>query len=68
MHNDRYRNEIAKLIAKSSGWMVEETPILNKPLSKNEIVDLVRKDCARGVDGLPVMHSVPTRITKKIKL
>jgi hypothetical protein len=63
-----YKNEISKLIAKSLGWMIEEAPIRYGKLSPNEIVKLVRKDCARGVDGLPVMHSVPTRITKKIKL
>jgi len=48
--------------------MVEETPMRDGKLSKNEIVDLVRKDCARGADGRPVLHSGPTRITKKIKL
>jgi len=55
----RYKSEIAKLIAKSLGWMVEETPMRDGKLSKNEIIELTRKDCARGADGLPVMHSAP---------
>jgi hypothetical protein len=64
----RYKTEIAKLIAKSLGWMLEETPMHERKLSKNEIIELTRKDCARGANGLPVMYSVPTRISKKIKL
>jgi hypothetical protein len=31
-------------------------------LSKNEIVELTRKDCARGANGLPVMYTAPRRI------
>jgi len=33
-------------------------------LSKDEILELTHKDCARGADGLLVMHSAP----KKFKL
>jgi hypothetical protein len=61
----KYKTEIAKLIARSLGWMVEETPIREGKLSKNEIVELTCRDCARGADGLPVMHSSPIRITKR---
>ena len=64
----RYKTEIAKLIAKSLGWMVEETPIREGKLSKNEIVELTRKDCARGADVRPVLYSAPSPIFKRIKL
>ena len=58
----KYKTEIAKLIAKSLGWMVKETPMRQGKLSPNEIAELTRKDCARGADGMPVMHSVPRKI------
>ncbi len=64
----KYRTEIAKLVARGLGWMIEETPIRDTKLSPNEIVKLVSRDCARGANGLPVMYSVPTRTSKKIKL
>jgi hypothetical protein len=60
-----YKTEISKLIAKSLGWMIEGTPIRDGTLSPNEIVELTRRDCARGADGLPVMHSSPIRIAKR---
>jgi len=61
----RYKTEIAKLIAKSLGWMVEESSKHHGKLSTDEIIELIRKDCARGADGLPVMYSRPSRITKR---
>jgi hypothetical protein len=64
----RYKTEIAKLVARGLGWMVEESVKAEGNLTPDEIIELTRKDCARGADGLPVMHSAPTRISKKIKL
>jgi hypothetical protein len=66
--DERYKSEVAQLIAKSLGWMVEESSIREGKLSPNEIVELTRKDCARGADGRPVLYSAPSPIFKRIKL
>jgi hypothetical protein len=64
--------ESEKLVRQGLGWETQGSP-KRKPLgagklSKDEILELTRSDCARGADGLPVLFSSPTRITKKIKL
>jgi hypothetical protein len=66
--NKRYQNEIARWVAQGLGWAVEESVKADKKLSQDEILQLVRKDCARGGDGRPVLYSAPSPISKRIKL
>jgi hypothetical protein len=64
----RDKTEAAKWVARGLGWIVEESVKAEGKLTPDEMIELTRKDCARGADGLPVMYSVPTRISKKIKV
>ena len=69
----RYKSEVAKMVAYGMNWIAkDELPKREVKrtgkLSKNEILEVIKRDCARGADGMLVIHSGPTRIPKKIKL
>jgi hypothetical protein len=52
-------------LTKSIGNDLPNLP--NGKLSKNEILEVVRSECARGANGLPVLYSRTMRIAKKPK-
>jgi hypothetical protein len=71
----KYATTAAKLVAYGLNWISKEelTKSLKRPmrnvkigkLSKNQIVEIVGRDCAGGANGLPVMHGA--RIANKPK-
>ncbi len=60
------RYKTSDLIKLGLGWITkDELPKREVKrtgkLSKDEILKLTKRDCARGADGLPVMHGVPRK-------
>ena len=51
----RDKTEAAKWVARGLGWIVEESVRAEGKLTRDEMIELTRKDCAHGANGLPVM-------------